>query len=136
MTHIFTTRLTGCLAALAGAAALAACGTSSDGTSPTATIGESGVKAEIGNTINYASTGTTADIDCAEGKSLTVGGNNNTLTVKGTCASVNIGGTDNKVTFEHIEKDLTVVGLNNNVTYQAGDPKVSDVGKNNTIGKG
>ena len=37
---------------------------------------------EIGNTINYGSFGTTADIDCADGKSLNVGGSNNTLTVK------------------------------------------------------
>ena len=51
------------------------------------TAGTSGAQVEIGNTINYGSFGTTADIDCADGKSLNIGGSNNTLTVKGTCAS-------------------------------------------------
>ncbi|MCB0944308.1 MAG: hypothetical protein KDB49_04475, partial [Mycobacterium sp.] len=63
---------------------LAGCGSnSSDTTSPTATAGKSGAQVEVGNTINYGSFGTTADIDCADGKSLNVGGSNNTLTVKG-----------------------------------------------------
>ena len=85
------------------ALALAGCGSnSSDTNSPSATAGSSGAQVEIGNTINYGSFGTAADIDCADGKSLNVGGSNNTLTVKGTCASVNIGGADNKVTLESV----------------------------------
>ena len=103
---------------------------------PTATAGTSGASVEIGNTINYGSFGTTADIDCADGKSLNVGGSNNTLTVKGTCASVNIGGADNKITFEAVDKELSIVGLNNTVTYKDGDPKVDDLGSGNTISKG
>jgi len=103
---------------------------------PMATAGTSGAQVEIGNTINYGSFGTTADIDCADGKSLNVGGSNNSLTVKGTCASVNIGGADNKITFDNIDKDLSVVGLNNTVTYKAGDPKVEDLGSGNKISKG
>ena len=89
-------------------------GCSSGGTDtnpPTATAGTSGAQVEVGNTINYGSFGTTADIDCADGKSLNVGGSNNTLTVKGTCASVNIGGADNKITFDRVDKDISVVGL-------------------------
>ena len=116
---------------------LAGCG--SDGkenNSPTATAGTSGAQVEIGNTINYGSFGTTAEIDCADGKSLNVGGSNNTLTVKGTCASVNIGGADNKITFDTINKELSVVGLNNTVTYKGGDPKVEDLGSGNKISKG
>ena len=78
---------------------LAGCGSeSSDTNKPTATAGSSGAQVEVGNTINYGSFGTTASIDCADGKALNVGGSNNTLTVKGTCANVNIGGTDNKIT--------------------------------------
>ena len=100
------------------------------------TAGSSGVQVEIGNTINYGSVGTTADIDCADGKSLTVGGSNNTLTVKGTCANVNIGGADNKVTFDKIVDGLSVVGLNNTVSYNDGDPKVNDTGSGNSIKKG
>ena len=81
---------------------LAGCGSeSSDTDTPTATAGTSGGQVEVGNTINYGSFGTTADIDCADGKSLNIGGSNNTLTVKGTCANVNIGGADNKVTLRH-----------------------------------
>ena len=125
-----------CLAAVA-VLGLAGCGSeSNDGNSPTATVGSSGVQVEIGNTINYGSVGTTADIDCADGKSLTVGGSNNTLTVKGTCANVQIGGADNKITFDTVNKELNVVGLNNTVTYKGGDPKVNDLGSGNSIKKG
>lgn len=117
------------------AIALAGCGsTSKDSPSPTATAGQSGAQVEVGNTINYGSFGTTAEIDCADGKSLNVGGSNNTLTVKGTCASVNIGGADNKITFGTIDKELSVVGLNNTITYK-GDPKVNNLGSGNTLNK-
>ena len=126
----------GCAIA-ACALGLAGCGSESKETnSPTATAGTSGAQVEIGNTINYGSFGTTADIDCADGKSLNVGGSNNTLTVKGTCANVNIGGADNKITFETVDKELSVVGLNNTVTYKGGDPKVDDLGSGNKISKG
>jgi hypothetical protein len=121
----------GVLAALA----LVGCGSSgTDGKSPTATAGKSGAQVEIGNTINYGSFGTTAEIDCADGKSLNVGGSNNTLTVKGSCASVNIGGADNKLTFENIDKELSVVGLNNTVNYK-GNPKINNLGSGNTLNK-
>ena len=125
-----------CCAMAAIAVGLAGCGSESKETnSPTATAGSSGAQVEIGNTINYGSFGTTAEIDCADGKSLNVGGSNNTLTVKGTCASVNIGGADNKITFDKVDKDLSVVGLNNTVTYKDGDPKVNDLGSGNKISK-
>jgi hypothetical protein len=113
---------------------VAACGSGS--APPTVTAGTSGVQVEIANTINYGSVGTTADIDCADGKSLTIGGSNNTLTVKGTCKNVNIGGADNRVTFETISDGLSVVGLNNTVSYRDGDPKVNDTGSGNSIRKG
>jgi hypothetical protein len=130
-------RLIGCLGAAALAVGLTACGSSSeDSTRPTATAGSSGAQVEIGNTINYGSFGTTADIDCADGKSLNVGGSNNTLTVKGTCANVNIGGADNKINLERVDAELSVVGLNNTVTYRDGEPKVNDTGSNNSITKG
>ena len=116
---------------------LAGCGSESkENSTPTATAGSSGAAIEIGNTINYGSFGTTANIDCADGKSLNVGGSNNTLTVKGTCANVNIGGADNKITFETVDKGLSVVGLNNIITYKSGDPKVDDLGSGNKISKG
>ena len=89
------------VAAASATLGLSACGSTSEDTSdPTATAGSSGAQVEIGNTINYGSFGTTADIDCADGKSLNVGGSNNTLTITGTCANVNIGGADNRITFE------------------------------------
>lgn len=118
----------------AAALTLAACGSnSSDTNSPTATAGKSGAQVEVGNTINYGSFGTNTEIDCADGKSLNVGGSNNTLTVKGTCSSVNIGGADNKITFDKIDKELSVVGLNNAITYKGGEPKVNNLGSGNTI---
>src|SRR5918993_5502138 len=101
----------------AAAWGLTGCGAnSSDSNSPSGSAGSSGAQVEIGNTINYGSFGTTADIDCSDGKSLNVGGSNNTLTVKGTCANVNIGGTDNTINFERVDKEISVVGLNNTIT--------------------
>jgi hypothetical protein len=127
--------IAGCAIA-ASALGLAGCGSQSKTNGPNVTAGTSGAQVEIGNTINYGSFGTTADIDCADGKSLNVGGSNNTLTVKGTCASVNIGGADNKITFDKIDKELSVVGLNNIVTYKDGTPKIDDLGSGNKISKG
>ncbi|GAB7072028.1 DUF3060 domain-containing protein [Mycobacterium hodleri] len=119
--------------AAAGVTGLAGC---ADSGSPTVTAGSTGVQVEIANTINYGSVGTTAEIDCAHGKSLTVGGSNNTLTVKGTCTNVNVGGADNRLTFDEIVDALTVVGLNNTVSYANGQPKVNDTGSGNAIRKG
>ena len=128
--------IAGC-AIVACALGVAGCGSQSkDSNAPTGTAGTSGAQVEIGNTVNYGSFGTTADIDCASGKSLNVGGSNNTLTVKGTCGSVNIGGADNKITFDTVDKELSVVGLNNTVTYKNGAPKVDDLGSGNKISKG
>jgi hypothetical protein len=121
---------------MSAALGLAGCGSNGKKEPPTATAGTSGAQVEIANTINYGSFGTTADIDCAEGKSLNVGGSNNTLTVKGTCASVNIGGADNKITIDKVDKDISVVGINNTVTYKGGDPKVDDLGSGNKVSKG
>lgn len=130
-------RMAGCVGAAVLALGLTACGaTSEDSTDPSGTAGSSGAQVEIGNTINYGSFGTTADIDCADGKSLNVGGSNNTLTVKGTCAKANVGGADNKISFERVDAELSVVGLNNTVTYREGEPTINDTGSNNTITKG
>ncbi|MGH3676099.1 MAG: DUF3060 domain-containing protein [Mycobacterium sp.] len=116
---------------------LAGCGSeSTDTNEPTATLGTPGAQIEIGNTINYGSVGTTTDIDCADGKSLNVGGSNNTLTVKGTCANVNIGGSDNKITLERVDKELSIVGFNNTVTYEDGNPSINNTGNNNNVSKG
>lgn len=114
-------------------AGLAGCGSSDEESAPSALPG---TQIEVGSTINYQSTGSTATIDCAEGKSLTVGGANNTLTVTGTCASVNVGGADNKVTLEAVERDIASIGLNNTIVYSSGDPTINDTGQHNTIRKG
>jgi Protein of unknown function (DUF3060) len=92
--------------------------------------------AEIGHTINDGTFGTTATLNCAEGKSLNIGGSKNTLTVKGGCGSVVIGGDDNEVSFDKVDTELIVVGLNNTVTYRDGDPNIQDLGTGNTITKG
>src|SRR5271166_685466 len=127
----------GLIVAAAAAAAVGLAGCSSGSTNkPTATAGTSGARVELGNTINYGSFNTTADIDCADGKSLNVGGSNNTLTVKGTCASVNIGGTSNKITFDKISDNISIVGVNNAVTYKDGNPKVNNLGSGNQVNKG
>ena len=131
-THV----LIGVIAA-AAMVGLAGCGSdSSDTTTPSTTFGAEGGQVEIGNTINFSSVGTTTELDCADGKSLNIGGNNNKLTIKGTCANANIGGADNTVTIDRVDKGLSVVGFNNTVTYKQGDPKVNDTGSGNTINKG
>jgi hypothetical protein len=94
-----------------------------------------GAQFDIGNTINYGSLGTTTTLDCGDGKSLNVGGFNNTLTVKGTCGTVSIGGADNKLTIDKIDKELNVVGSNNTISYKDGNPKVDNIGSGNTINK-
>lgn len=94
-----------------------------------------GAKVEIGNTLNYTSVGTTTTLDCDDGKSLTVGGSNNVLTVRGTCSTVSVGGADNKITLDKIEKQLNVAGLNNTITYQDGNPEVENLSNGNTITK-
>jgi len=105
------------------AAALVGCG--SDGSAGT-----------VGPTITYGSYGSNADIDCGNGKSLTVAGSNNTLTVTGSCASVRVDGADNTIKLARIDGELSVVGLNNTVTYKGGDPSVDDTGSGNRISRG
>ena len=104
-------------------------------TSSTPSTTSTGAQFDIGNTINYGSLGTTTSLDCGDGKSLNVGGSNNTLTVKGTCGTVSIGGADNKITIDKIDKQLNVVGFNNTITYKDGNPKVDNLGSGNTINK-
>lgn len=111
-------------------------GSSAAGTAGTSAAAPTTAQVEVGNTINYSAVGTTREIDCANGKSLTVGGANNTLTVKGTCAKANIGGTDNKVTFEKVDQELAVVGMHATVTYKDGAPKVTNTGTGNSVSKG
>lgn len=107
--------------------ALAACGSGDDRSAKTV---------EVANTINFGSFGTTTEIDCADGKSLNVGGSNNTLTVKGRCDSVSVGGADNTIKLAQVDGDLSVVGLHNTITYADGAPKVHDTGTGNRITEG
>lgn len=118
-----------CLAALTG------CTSTHNGDNGSG-VSASNTPVEVGNTVNYTSTGSTNVLDCADGKSLTIGGANNTLSVTGKCATVNIGGTDNKVTLDTVITELDVVGMNATVVYKNGSPKVSNTGSRNTIHKG
>jgi hypothetical protein len=97
---------------------------------------EDGRAAPSTEAVNYGSFGTRADIDCGDGKSLTVGGSNNTLTVTGRCSSVSVGGADNKITLEQVDDELSVAGLNNSITFRAGEPRVDDSGAGNRITQG
>lgn len=127
-------RIAATVGAVIAACAIGLTGCGSDSTDNATGASDSPV--EVGNTVNYTSTGSTSVLDCGSGKSLTVGGANNKLTVKGTCATVNIGGTDNKVTIDTITTELDVVGMNATVTYKNGSPKVSNTGHGNTVHKG
>lgn len=91
---------------------------------------------EVADTINYGSFGTKADLDCGDGRSLNVGGSNNTLKVVGRCRAVSVGGADNRITLEQVDDQLSVVGLNNTVTYRAGEPRIEDSGSSNRITRG
>lgn len=124
----------------------AGCGSKNNNGAPTTSPGatstaapaptSTGAQFDIGNTINYVSTGTTTTLDCGDGKSLNVGGFNNTLTVRGTCGTVSIGGGDNKITVDKIDRQLNVVGSHNAISYKDGDPKIENLGSGNTVNKG
>lgn len=86
--------------------------------------------------IDYGSFGTTAEVDCADGRSLNVTGSNNSLTVSGRCGSVSVGGADNRITIERVDGALAVAGLNNTIVYRGGDPAISDTGPGNRISRG
>lgn len=101
----------------------------------TASVPDIGTQLELGNVIYWGSFGTTADVDCDDGKSLNVAGSNNTLTVNGTCADLVVGGADNKITLDTVQNAINVVGWNNTITYRAGDPSIDDVGRDNTVEK-
>jgi hypothetical protein len=109
---------------------------SATSSTPAPSTTSTGAQFDIGNTINYVSTGTTTTLDCGDGKSLNVGGFNNTLTVRGTCGTVSIGGGDNKITVDKIDRQLNVVGSHNAISYKDGDPKVENLGSGNTVNKG
>jgi Protein of unknown function (DUF3060) len=126
---------TGALITAACVAGLTGCTSTDNGANKSDGSSATNSPVEVGNTINYTSTGSTSVLDCAGGKSLTIGGANNTLTVNGTCATVNIGGTDNKVALGKVITELDVVGMNATVTYKDGAPKVSNTGSGNTIRK-
>jgi Protein of unknown function (DUF3060) len=119
------------------AVGMAGCGSkSSDTSSPTATAGSSGLYVEVGNTINFGGSQVTTEIDCADGKSLNVGMNDNVLTVKGTCAEVRVGGSNNTITLNQVDTLISVAGTNNKISYKAGDPRVEKLGDSNQINKG
>jgi len=115
---------------LAGLGLLTGCGAGDD-----AVRAGAGSPVDVDGTINYGSFGTKTDLDCAEGKSLNVGGSNNVLTVRGACRTVSVGGADNAITLNRVDDELTVVGLNNTVSYTAGEPAVTDTGAGNRITK-
>ncbi|ULE32969.1 DUF3060 domain-containing protein [Mycobacterium sp. IDR2000157661] len=132
-------RLTAGCGVAAAALALSGCGAqapAADLVAQTeATVQDNGAQVEVGNTIYYGSFGTTAEVDCGDGKTLNVGGSNNTLDVNGTCSSVIVGGADNKITLATVQDEIDVVGVNNTVTYADGDPRIDDVGSGNTVEK-
>ncbi|MEO8815293.1 MAG: DUF3060 domain-containing protein [Mycobacterium sp.] len=122
----------GILAVVVGAAG---CGGSNNGASKPSRSKSFEAQMEFGHTINYGSFGTTAEVDCVDGKSLNVGGSNNTLRVRGTCESVHVIGADNRITVERVNKSLLITGFGNTVTFRAGEPKVDDNGSGNTVNK-
>lgn len=113
-----------CAAAMTTTLAAALTGCGSDGGAGT-----------VDPTINYGSYGSTADIDCGNGKPLNVAGSNNTLTVIGSCSSVHVGGADNTIRIARLDGELSVVGFNNTITYKAGEPNVDDAGSGNRISR-
>jgi Protein of unknown function (DUF3060) len=121
---------------VAAIAVVVGCASNNNTNAPTATPGTSGAQVEIGNTINFGSFGITADVDCVYGKSLNVGGSDNTLTVKGACADLRVGGSNNTITLNQVDKLISVAGTNNKITFTAGEPKVEKLGESNQITKG
>ncbi|MCB9440865.1 MAG: DUF3060 domain-containing protein [Mycolicibacterium sp.] len=88
-----------------------------------------------GDAITYAGVGTTMTVDCGDGRSLTVTGSNNTLTVTGRCANVDVPGNDNRLRATAITGRIHASGINNTVRYDDGNPQV-DAAAGNTVRKG
>jgi hypothetical protein len=94
-----------------------------------------GAQAEIGETINFAGTGETAQIDCETGKSLNVALNDNVLTVTGQCHDVRVGGANNTITLDHVENSIDVAGADNRLTYRTGEPEIQTLGDSNQVSR-
>lgn len=90
---------------------------------------------EPGGAISYSPMGTTMTLDCGSGRSLSVSGSNNKLTVTGACADVDITGSDNRLTVDKITGRVSTGGVNNTVTYHDGNPAVTNTGGGNTVRK-
>lgn len=69
--------------------------------------------------------------DCAKSPDATVSGNENKITLTGTCTSVSIKGNKNVLTIES-SKEVSVTGNENTVTVTASD-KISTMGNKNTV---
>ena len=65
----------------------------------------------------------TVSVDCAKDATVTLLGNQNTYTLKGTCTSVTASATNN----------INVRGDRNTVKYKADKPGIANAGKGNTI---
>lgn len=91
----------------------------------------------------------TVSVDCAKDANVTLLGNQNTYTLKGTCtllrvqgnnntvhadtvATINVDGNDNSVTAS-ATNNINVRGDRNTVKYKADKPGIANAGKGNTI---
>ena len=98
-----------------------------------ATTSTSGARADTGNTITFGSSDATEKVDCASGKSLNVAGDNNTLTVTGSCVELTVGGSGNTIGCDQVDESITVVGSENKITCKGGQPAVLNSGNDNSI---
>lgn len=82
--------------------------------------------------------GLTKTIDCAGGK-VSVNGNENKITVTGTCREVSVMGNENSVTIDNVAL-ISVMGNKNKVVWKRSEgqkkPTVNNLGNKNSVKKG
>jgi hypothetical protein len=128
-------------ASSAGAGAGKAAGSASGATAPAGSgsgKGSTAGKASAGPAVVVADEKATKTIDC-RGRGVTVMGNGNTLTLRGTCGKIDVQGNENKISVDTVQT-IATTGNNNRVTWSRAAegelPQTSDLGNGNVIRRG
>lgn len=68
------------------------------------------------------------------GEMLVISGNNNDITVQGSCRQLSVTGNGNVIHLESVTS-ISAQGNKNQILWQAGNPQVSNLGSNNVVSR-